>query len=281
MLAFAPAKPDLLAVEVLELSGFEREPHGHRFYEVMYVTAGNGWHRVGLENSKVTAGSVLLVAPGEVHDTRGLVGVKGWLLLFEASVLDNGRQRWVDLPGEIAFLPFARSSSATPKLMVPAPDRAEWNARFASLATELEGAALGRELVVRAELESLLIRIARLMGPSMKLGAVNRPLLSEVFQFIDTRFAKPISLVDVAKAVRRSKAHLTTVVRQATGRSVLQWITERRMAEARRMLVETELEVGEIAGLVGFGEASYFIRRFQIAHHMTPLAFRQSVQQPK
>ncbi len=39
---------------------------------------------------------------------------------------------------------------------------------------------------------------------------------------------------------------LTTVVRRKTGRPVQEWITERRMAQARRLLAETDLTVTEV-----------------------------------
>ena len=46
--------------------------------------------------------------------------------------------------------------------------------------------------------------------------------------------------------------HLTTTVRRKTGRTVQDWIVERRMAQARRLLVETDLTVGALAARVGY-----------------------------
>ena len=43
-----------------------------------------------------------------------------------------------------------------------------------------------------------------------------------------------------------SPGHLTTVVRRKTGRTVLEWIAERRMAEARRLLVEIPTGFGDM-----------------------------------
>jgi AraC-like DNA-binding protein len=281
VLSFTPQRADALPLEVIALDGknvqFEREAHGHRFYELLFITHGTGWHRVGLERAVVGPGSLLLIAPGEVHDTRGLVGVRGWLLLFEASAVRASTTTLAELPSELAFLPFARGAGAPAAFTVPARARADWALRLESLARETSTTTpgLGRTQLARAELDVLLIKAARLVAPSLGLGAAHRPLLAEVFQFIDARYTRPISLRDVAKAVRRSPAHLTTVVREATGRSVVQWIHERRMAEARRLLLETELEVGEIGERVGLPEPSYFVRRFRATHRVTPLGFRR------
>jgi AraC family transcriptional activator of pobA len=43
--------------------------------------------------------------------------------------------------------------------------------------------------------------------------------------------------------VSLSLGHLTTVVKRKTGRAVQEWIAERRMAQARRLLIETDLSV--------------------------------------
>ena len=61
-----------------------------------------------------------------------------------------------------------------------------------------------------------------------------------------------------------------------TGRTVQQWIAERRMAEARRLLVETALTVEAVGAAVGFRDPSYFIKSFRRAHTVTPLQWRRA-----
>jgi Helix-turn-helix domain len=63
---------------------------------------------------------------------------------------------------------------------------------------------------------------------------------------------------------------VTTVVGRRTGRTVQQWITERRLAEARRLLAQTDLTVQAVAGRVGYADAGYLIRRFHAAHGVPP-----------
>jgi AraC-like DNA-binding protein len=68
------------------------------------------------------------------------------------------------------------------------------------------------------------------------LEFTDEPLLAQVFGFIEERYRDRISLSDAARAVGLTPGHLTTVVRRKTGRTVGEWIAERRMAEARRLL---------------------------------------------
>ena len=80
---------------------------------------------------------------------------------------------------------------------------------------------------------------------------------------------------DVARAVERSAAHVASVVRKETGRTVGQWILEYRMAEARRRLRGTDEQVDIIAERVGYADATHFIRLFRRAHGLTPAAWRR------
>ncbi|MDT5349628.1 MAG: hypothetical protein QOH91_2915, partial [Mycobacterium sp.] len=68
--------------------------------------------------------------------------------------------------------------------------------------------------------------------------------------------------------------HLTTVVRRRTGRTVQEWIIERRMAEARGLPAETDLPVAEVARRVGVADPGYFSRLFSRTHGTSPRKWR-------
>lgn len=102
------------------------------------------------------------------------------------------------------------------------------------------------------------------------------PKLACVFQFIETHFCQPISLKDVAQAVGYSPAYLTNLVQTHTGRTVKQWIIERRMAQARQLLADTNQSVRAIAEASGYGDAGYFTRQFRQFHGVSPQFWRQN-----
>jgi AraC-like DNA-binding protein len=83
-----------------------------------------------------------------------------------------------------------------------------------------------------------------------------------------------LSLRDVAREVGMTPGHLTTVVRRRTGRTVQEWIIERRMAEARSLLAETDLPVAEVARRVGVPDPGYFSRLFSRRHGASPREWR-------
>jgi AraC family transcriptional activator of pobA len=100
------------------------------------------------------------------------------------------------------------------------------------------------------------------------------PALVQVFEVIEHHYAEPLSTSGVAAAVGLSPGHLTTLVRQRTGRTVGEWITERRMAAARDLLASSSLSVEQVAARVGFPDPAYFSRRFRTLHAAPPGAWR-------
>ena len=111
-----------------------------------------------------------------------------------------------------------------------------------------------------------------------KLLLQSQPLLNHVFRFIETNYQDSISLREVAGAVGRSPAYLTDLVRRETGKTVLNWIMERRMAEARRLLVETDQSVEQITEAVGYFDRRHFSRQFLRLHKATPQLWRRTYQ---
>lgn len=100
------------------------------------------------------------------------------------------------------------------------------------------------------------------------------PKLREVFDFIEANYHQPITLYDIAQAVGYSPTYLTNLVRCQTGQTVYCWVVERRMAEARSLLLNTDQPVNQIAAAVGYPDAGHFIRHFRKLHDITPKMWR-------
>jgi AraC-like DNA-binding protein len=143
--------------------------------------------------------------------------------------------------------------------------------------TELKRRRDGYGEAVPAYLTLLLVDLSRLAADIVgDLRIKDEPLLAEVFDVIERRFDEPISLRDIAEATFMTPGHLTTIVRRKTGRTVGEWIAERRMSEARRLLIETDLSIDEIGQRSGYRDPNYFARSFKRAHATTPRQWRNA-----
>ena len=259
------------------------QAHTHDFLGLTYFERGGGSLRLGGREWSVEAGDAYVIAPGEVvgggDGASGFREAEGWAVSFPPEAL--GLQApgvflsWRSHPLLFPFV--GGAAGGAQRLKVRSRERPAWSERFCALDLELSRRHDGYREAALAHLTLLLVEVSRLAADVVgDLRIKDEPLLAGVFGFIEERYGEPISLKDVARAVGLSAGHLTTVVGRKTGRTVLEWITERRMAEARRILVETDLSVEEVGRRVGYVDAGYFTRTFRRTHGATPLAWRRA-----
>jgi DNA-binding response OmpR family regulator len=89
------------------------------------------------------------------------------------------------------------------------------------------------------------------------------------------------ALLELARQVGTNDRKLTELFRQATGMPVFAWLREERFQIASRMLVETELDIQQIAVHVGYGSAGNFTTMFRERQGVTPRDFRQAHREPR
>ncbi len=253
-------------------------PHGHRFLALVYFERGGGLQRVGSQQWQAREGDLYVISPGETHDVSKLGDAEGWLLEFSADAVEpeGSTSAFLSWRTNPLLYPFVRSSGGeVARFEVPREERPEWSRRLRRVESELRTEDSGYREAVGAYLTLILVDVARLARDVVaQLRVQEQPALAGVFQFIEEHYAEPISLKDVARAANLSPGYLTTLVRRRTGRTVLEWIRERRMAEARRLLVETDESVERIGARVGYEDPAYFARRFRSAHKSTPASWR-------
>lgn len=80
----------------------------------------------------------------------------------------------------------------------------------------------------------------------------------------------------VAAAVGMGYSHFRKLFRQYTGLSPARYILEIRMAKARELLTNTDLQIQEIAWKLGFENADYFTTAFRRICSVTPNTYRAS-----
>lgn len=283
--AYEPA-PGAPPVGVLRLDRATLTPiappgtHAHDFPGLAYFERGGGSLRSGSREWRVEPGDVYVVAPGELvglGSVAGLEQAEGWAVYFTAEVFERGPSAgFLSWRAHPLLLPFVRGEAGgVLRLRLPGAERSRWSERCAALDEELRETRDGYAEAALAHLMLLLVDVARLAADIVgELRLNDEPLLAEVFGFIEAHYHEPISLRDAAAAVALTPGHLTTAVRRKTGRTVQDWILERRMAEARRLLVETDQTAEEVGRRIGYTDPAYFTRSFRRVHHTTPLRWR-------
>lgn len=227
------------------------------------------------EGAGQAAGDLLLLSPFESAVPSRLEEARYWSVSFTPeAVAESGRADvyfyWLCNPLFFAFI-----ATRGKPLKVPQDERLAWSAMLGRLERETHEHHSGFEQASKALLTLLLVDAARLASITTAETLDISPLLARVFDVVEARFRETLSLSDVAAAVHLTPAHLTTLVRQATGRTVNAWIAERRMAEARQLLLQTDHYIADLAVASGYADPAYFTRQFRQRHGVSPLQYRQ------
>lgn len=242
----------------------------HTYATLVFVTDGslrveqNGVFRVGV-------GDALLVPAGAPHRMLERVRPAYWGVSFCAPcVAADG--------AAVLLAPFERvRDGASPVVRVPGARRGHLEGLLRELADvgrASRRAGDAHDFVQRSLLALILHEVDRAAGAGDGGERPGRSVVVDSLRFIERNCLRPLTLHEVAAAVGRSRAYVTTALTQATGRSAVDWIVAGRMAEARRLLLHSDEHVDVVAERVGYADATHFIRMFRRAHGTTPGAWR-------
>lgn len=84
-----------------------------------------------------------------------------------------------------------------------------------------------------------------------------------------------LTIDDLARAAMFSKFHFTRVFLRVTGLSPGRFLSALRLAEAKRLLVTTEISVADISHQVGYNSVGTFSARFSGSVGFSPTGYRQ------
>lgn len=96
-----------------------------------------------------------------------------------------------------------------------------------------------------------------------------------IIKHIEQHFEEELTLNDLAYKYALSPNYFSTVFKKETGKTVVNFITEVRIKNACRLLVETKDSVVEISNKVGYEDSQYFFRVFKKITGKTPLEYRK------
>lgn len=96
-------------------------------------------------------------------------------------------------------------------------------------------------------------------------------------EYIHTHFKEPITLEALAKHLNLNKSYLCTIFKKATKDSFCNYTNKIRIEESKKLLLDTNESMTDIALAVGFSSASYFNTIFKKLEGKTPLEYRRSI----
>ncbi|SDD03227.1 Helix-turn-helix domain-containing protein [Paenibacillus sp. UNCCL117] len=97
----------------------------------------------------------------------------------------------------------------------------------------------------------------------------------QALQLMAARYREGITLEETAERLGITPSYLSRLVKEETGRTFTELLTEHRVERSKQLLLEGDTPLKELHAKLGFSSNSYFIRVFKEATGETPLAYMQ------
>lgn len=147
---------------------------------------------------------------------------------------------------------------------------------FGEIETELSGGSPGSETAVQFLVSLVLIHIWRSGAPRTE-RPVHLPgrITQDFLGLVELHLTQHWSVCRYAQTLNITRDRLNAVVRRAIGRTPHAHIQARLMDETKTLLLQSDLQIAEIAYRLGFSDAAYFNRFFQRYEDIPPGKYRR------
>lgn len=286
-LGVAPARAHDYFITRLALSATERQAAAsyleHTFYQM------SGWKAVQLEENRLRMQQQQQIAEA-VEDQRRRGALTTYPFVKERILLSYIRAGDQTGARRVLNEMLGAMYLTTPRLVVLRARAIEMMGYLTRTAVEdspVMESLIERNhqwmerLIMARDFESLSRVLAEALNDFIEgiyLHGFNRTNthVTKALDFISRHYMKPIRLKEIAREVGLSPYRLAHVVKQHSGKTLIQILIHSRIQSSLQLLDNTDKSCAEIAYEVGFNDQSYFIRHFKRATGITPARYRRN-----
>jgi AraC-like DNA-binding protein len=247
--------------------------HVHDFFEILYLFSGERFFFINDRTFKMKEGDLILINPNALHKATSneTLDCEGILIYFYEDYLAPNR------PVREILAPLFKNETISVSLDIN--ERALIDELFLKMLQEFRIKNTGFELALQALLLQLLIFLCRnIKGRNITAYEHLSPMhekVSEIARYINKHYPEPLSLTSLADLFYISPSYLSKVFKETTNFTFIEYLNNVRVKEAKRLLMESQAKVVEIAEQVGFGSVTNFGRVFKEVTSHPPLYYRK------
>ncbi|TDY50203.1 AraC-like DNA-binding protein [Alicyclobacillus sacchari] len=258
--------------------------HWHAETEFVLVTEGTVRFRVGQQTFDAAAGQAVLVNGEELHS---MIAPDGAPSVCKAIVFD------------LDFLSSCGYDRIQHQFIQPLIDKQQrfpsriegkspWEQQIISHLHEIVHLCIERRSGYEVFIKACLYRVIGELithdmlfgnGGTRYLDDERSTRLKKVLTYIDDHLGERLRLEDLAAQAHMSEGHFCRFFKEMTQQKPMQYINERRVNTAARLLKDPHRSITSIGLELGFHDVSYFIKVFRAYKHCTPLAYRRRLLQ--
>jgi AraC family transcriptional activator of pobA len=245
-------------------------PHAHRdLHHVLLVQRGGGVYLAEGNRYDFAPVSLISVPLSCVHGFEFRPRTDGWIVTASGALLKRISREHQELTAVL------EDASV---MTLPAAAAEQMNDLFAALVDEFRNNLPGRRTAAESWLTGILVRALRrkleLAPEAARTPSSDSQLAARYRALIEANYRAPMSIADYARTLCVSTERLRLACVRSSGSAPLALLNARRLLEAKRNLLYTNMNVTLIAESCGFTDPAYFSRFFTRSTGASPRAYR-------
>lgn len=215
--------------------------HENFYPELLMIEKGKGYIGIDGENHKVVAPTLLLISSNQRYDlfARGELSARS--IVFQSDINEE--------------LPISHLKVSKEKMRVLLSDDENQLVKvIAQIADDFE--------VSKRQADE---------------GYSNETIVSRVKEYLKDNYQGRVDFMTLAGTFGYSYDRFRHIFKETTGTTLNKYLLDYRFEESKKLLIESDFYVKQIAKVTGFNSAVYFNNFFKGRYHITPHSYRQSL----
>ena len=257
-----------------EIADRIKNTHTHEFIELIFIYSGKGVHIIDGKEYNVKKGDMLFVNFGKTHAFR-MSDMEFVNILLRPEFMSERL-----LNSENIFDVFALPQFASISGEFSTADVVEFSGSELVTVTEIVDTMLREYNEKRPAYQTVLSGgleiIFTMMIGKLKQNNINNTnnITSQIMDYVEKHLFEKITLSDIASSCFYNPVYFSRKFKMYFGKNLSNYLRERRLHEAARMLLETDRQITDIYTACCFSDKSQFYRLFKSRYGCTPTEYR-------
>lgn len=242
--------------------------------KLVFFTKGSGECMIDFEHFSIHKGTVCFICPEQVYQWKFGQKCEGFIVNFSANLFEIAGIK----SSLLNHFSFFKTMNLSDQILEIEKSKLPFVIEdLDCMFKNFQEKDKWTNLKISTDLLQLLMYIDRISSPTINLLNEYQSLLIYNFQELIDKFYKEIKLPkEYAELLYITPNHLNALCKDILGLSAGELIRNRIVLEAKRLLVNKDLSVNEIAHQLNFQDPSYFVKFFKKYTTFTPDQFRKN-----
>lgn len=254
--------------------------HVHDFVEFVYITSGSCLHYVNGVSYEAQKGDLIYIGVGETHAFQSDSEVCSYDLYIKPEFIFT--KLLSDRPDDILALSLFREfsaeiSSISPCISFRGADMIEMDSLFSYARKEFDSKEAGKDSALTGYFLVILTKFLREIRKKHMASFDHQlqKVMPEIIQYIEDNYFKSLSLEELAQKSFYNPSYFSRIFKELYGKTLTEYITEKRITEAVKLLENSDMTIEEICRKIGYNDKKHFYKIFKQKMDITPGQYRR------